>query len=147
MSKKQEDKANKESTQNEDDIPKPQSTKLTKDNEKQDENNENERSLEDIEKELDKLRPKPPSPKTQHRIEKEEEKKDHEMNMHQTHKEEPSPQPNTTNNDENETQHKDTELKPGEPDPTVNDNVKIPVLNDSGTIELKPQQGTKLNKH
>ncbi|CAF2408756.1 unnamed protein product [Rotaria sp. Silwood2] len=145
MSKKQ-DKANAEVAENNDDISKHQSTKQAQDNEKQDQNNENECSVEDIEKELDELRPKPPSPKAQHRIEKEEIENDRRVEMHKEHKE-PSSTTKTTNGDENKGQHKDNELIPGEPDPTVNDNVKIPVLNDRGDIELKSQQGSKLNKH
>lgn len=103
---------------------------------------EDERSLDDIEKELDELRPKPPSPKTQHRIEEEEKKKDREVNEH---KSSPSPAaPIEVKN--NEQKHGEHELTPGKPDPTVNQNVKIPVLNERGDIELKPQQGSALNK-
>ena len=52
-------------------------------------------------------------------ISPEEKKKDQEMNEH--------------------------ELTPGKPDLSVNDNVRFPVLNERGDVELKSQQDSALN--
>lgn len=104
---------------------------------------ENERSIEKIDKELDELRPQPPSPETKHRIEEEEKQKDRQMEENKTHKQSPTPS-NKSNDNEH---HQANELTPGQPDPTVNANMKIPVLNDHGDIELKAQQGSALHKN
>jgi hypothetical protein len=130
-----------------DDIPKPQSTSMKKD-EKKDENEkkEVEHTVQDIDKELDELRPKPHSPKTQHRIEEQERAKDEEIHEHKTNKGS-SMHIEAKSSEEGETHHKDNELTPGEPDPTVNENTKIPVLNDRGDVELKPQQGSIFRKN
>ncbi|CAF0780162.1 unnamed protein product [Adineta steineri] len=50
-------------------------------------------------------------------------------------------------NDLREGHHNDNEITPGEDDPTVNDNVKFPVLNDHGDIEYKSQQGSVFKRH
>lgn len=148
MSEKQEDKSKKEVNKNVDDIPKPQSTNMAKKDENKDQNEkEGERSLEEIEKELDELRPKPPSPETKRRIEEEEKEKDDEFKEHHTHKGPSLPIKANGSDEDNSQHHKDNELTPGQPDPTVNDNVKIPVLNDRGEVELKPQQGSAFKKH
>jgi hypothetical protein len=131
----------KSKLKHDDDLSKPQSI------EKDPNEEEDERTLEDIEKELDELRPKPPSPKTKHRIEEEEKKNDQEVESRNTHKQSPVPIETKSNNEDSHQPHKDNELIPGEPDPTVNDNVKIPVLNDRGDIELKPQLGSAFHKN
>ena len=100
--------------------------------------NEGERSLEKIEKELDALCPKPPSPETNVELEKKERKE---------HQESSAPTKTTSDDEGNNQPRKDNELTPGQSDPTVNDNVKIPVLNDRGDVELKPQLGSALNRN
>ena len=103
-------------------------------------------SLDEIEKELDELRPPPPSPKAKRHMEEEEQKKDHEMKHIQEHHASPA-KVEVKSGHEGETHHKANEITPGEPDPTINDNVKIPVLDDHGNIELKPQQGSSFHKN
>jgi len=147
MAEKQEDKSKTKVDENDNDIPKPQSTNIAKKDENNEQNEkEGERSLEEIERELDELRPKPPSPKTKRRIDEEEKKKDQELLEEKEHKGPSIPIEAKSSNEDGSKQHKDNELTPGQPDLTVNDNVKIPVLNERGDVELKPQQGSALNK-
>ncbi len=141
MSEKQEEKSK---LKDDNDLSEPQSIKLA---EKDQNEKQGERSLEEIEKELDELRPKPPSPKAKHRIEEEEKKKDQEIEKGKAYKESSVPSETKSNNEDKNHQHKDNELTPGQPDPTVNDDFKIPILNDHGDIELEPQRGSALNKH
>lgn len=144
MSEKQEGKSKTKVNKNDDDIPKAQSSDVTKKDENEEQNEEKgERTLEEIEKELDELRPKQPSPETKRRIEEEEKAKDDEIEKRKA----PSTPIKAKSSNEGEIQHKDNELTPGEPDPSVNDNFKIPVLNDHGDIELKPQQGSAFHKN
>ena len=143
MSEKQE-KSTAKVDQNNDDSVKSPSTETT---EKDSKAKENERSIEEIEKELDELRPKPPSPKTKRRIEEEEKQKDRQMEENKSHKQSPTPSSKQNDNEHHQEQHQANELTPGEPDPTVGDNVKFPVLNDHGDIELKPQQGSAFHKN
>ena len=105
---------------------------------------EQEHRLQEIEKELAELRPQPPSPETKRRIEEEEKKKDRQAEEKKQHGKQ-SPATSATSKHNNE--HPSNELTPGQPDPTVSDNVNIPVLNDHGDIELKAQQGSALHNH
>ena len=115
--------------------------------ENKNEKKEGEHTIEEIDQELNKLRPKSPSPNTKRRINAEEKEKDHEVQEHKKHETAPA----TTEIQKSETKdashHNDNELIPNQPDPTINDDVKIPVLNERGDVELKPQQGSALNKH
>lgn len=144
MSEKQEEKSTAKVDQNNDDSVKSPSIQTT---EKDPKAKENERSIDEIEKELDELRPEPPSPETKHRIEEEEKQKDRQMEENKSHKQSPTPSNKQNDTEHHHDEHQANELTPGQPDPTVNDNVKIPVLNDRGDIELKPQQGSALHKH
>ena len=147
MSKHKVEKDKVETTEKEGEIPKPQTTPLAKKDEpgNDKEKEEEEHDLEEIEKELDELRPPPPSPETKRRMEAEEKRKDQEIQHGQDEK---SPSmPVKVDSDKHEhSEHKDNELTPGEPDPSVNENTKIPVLNDHGDVELKPQQGSVFKK-
>lgn len=118
----------------------------TKDDDGNSSGSERDLTIEEIDKELDELRPVPPSPRTQRRIEQEEEKKDQEKQAHQQDKTD-APVAILSSDNEHQTQHNEHELTPGKPDPSVNDNLKIPIMDERGAVELKPQQGSKLNKH
>ncbi|CAF0833595.1 unnamed protein product [Didymodactylos carnosus] len=102
------------------------------------------RTVEEIDKELDNLRPKPPSPETKKKILIEEQKYDaqksneeEEKSKKKDSKDDQKQQSETSSNDI----HK---LTPNQPDPSV-ENIKIPVLTEDGHIELKLQQGSTLS--
>ena len=131
---------------NNEDISTPKKLSLAKEEEQDQQQHEKkaEHTLEEIDKELDELRPPPPSPETKHRIEEEEKRKDHKI--HEEHQHNNSSSTTDTKSENKPTEHKENELVPGEPDPTVNENTKVPVLNDEGGVELKPPQGSMFHK-
>ncbi|CAF1544243.1 unnamed protein product, partial [Adineta steineri] len=85
-------------------------------------------------------------PEAKRRIEEAE--KEHDRHVHEQHNHKESSTPlKSKRSDEGEGHHNDNEITPGEDDPTVNDNVKFPVLNDHGDIEYKSQQGSVFKRH
>lgn len=138
-----------ETAEKEGEIPKPQTTPLAKKNdpEKEAEKKTEEPDLKEIEKELDELRPPSPSPKSKRRMVAEEKKKDEEMKQGGNPKTSAMPVKVESDKHDDEGHHNDNELTPGQPDPTVNENTKIPVLNDHGDVELKPQLGSVFKKN
>ncbi|CAF0914376.1 unnamed protein product [Adineta ricciae] len=147
--KEAEEKTKVTTTEKDDDIPKLQSTTMVKTNDenKDEKKKEGEHTIEEIDQELNKLRPKSPSPNTKRRINEEEKEKDREVQEHKKHETTPAVTEIQKSETKDVSHRGDNELIPNQPDPTINDDVKIPVLNERGDVELKPQQGSALNKH
>ncbi|CAF5072173.1 unnamed protein product, partial [Rotaria magnacalcarata] len=69
------------------------------------------------------LRPKSPSPETKHRIAKEQQKKNHETIVLQKNTDDVLPT-TTEKSGDNETQHSENYLTPGESGVSISDNLK-----------------------